>query len=59
MASDSTPIPWPHPELAEKLDQPLAGDAWPGPQLAGALGAEGVTELTPAPTAAEHAAGDR
>jgi hypothetical protein len=45
--------------MAGTLDQPMTATAWPGPQLAPALGPEGVTPLTPAPTAQEHAAGDR
>ena len=59
MASGNAPVPWPPPELAEKLDQPTPYAAWPPPDLDQALGPEGVTELTPAATAQQHAAGGR
>jgi hypothetical protein len=57
MASGSAPTPWPHPDLAAQLDQPTPFAEWPPPDLDAALGPEGVTELTPAPTAGQHAAG--
>jgi len=51
MASGSAPDPWPPPELARQLDVPMGAAEWPPPDLDQALGPEGVTELTPAPTA--------
>jgi hypothetical protein len=52
-AQQGTPLP----ELAEQLGQPSPQAPWPPPDLAAALGPEGMTELAPAPTAGEHAAG--
>jgi len=46
----------PLPELAEQLGQPSPHAQWPGDELEPALGPEGTAELTPAMTAAEHAA---
>jgi hypothetical protein len=58
-SADSAPIPWPHPDLAAKLNVDMSAEEWPGAQLEPSLGPEGTTELTPAPTAQQHAAGSR
>jgi len=49
----SEPDQWPPAGLAEKLDQSSLHQEWPGDELEPALGPEGVTQLTPAPTAQE------
>ncbi|HEV8279799.1 MAG TPA: hypothetical protein VGQ26_29480 [Streptosporangiaceae bacterium] len=60
MTSGSAPDQWPPDELAAALDQPSPHATWPPDDLAAALElSEGVTELTPALTAQQHAAGDR
>jgi hypothetical protein len=60
MASGSAPGQWPPDDLAAQLDQPSPHAPWPPPDLDAALAVgEGVTQLAPAPTAQEHAAGDR
>ncbi len=59
VADGNPPAEWPPPGLAAQLDQPMTAAPWPPPDLGDALGPEGVTELTPAPTAQEHAAGER
>jgi hypothetical protein len=59
VADGNPPDEWPPAELAAQLDQPTPHTVWPGPELEPALGAEGMTELTPAPTARQHAAGER
>jgi hypothetical protein len=58
MASGSAPDQWPPDDLAVQLDQPSPHAVWPPDDLAAALTVgEGLTQLSPVPTAAEHAAG--